>query len=140
MKDKIKELYNKYKEIINYLIFGVLTTIVNFVVYFIFAKLFGIDELLSNIIAWVLSVLFAYTTNRKYVFENKADTKKGILREISSFFACRLFSGVLDNGLFAFLVKGLHINDMIVKLINQVIVTVLNYVFSKWIIFRKNKT
>ena len=69
---KIKELYKKYKEIVNYLIFGVLTTLVNIITYAIFAKLFHVDEVVSNIVAQIISILFAYVTNKIYVFESKS--------------------------------------------------------------------
>ena len=75
-------IYKKNKEIINYLIFGVLTTVVSFVVYFIFAKVFKIDEVISNVISWFFSVLFAFITNKLYVFESKETGKKTLLKEI----------------------------------------------------------
>lgn len=135
--EKIKELYTKYKEIINYLIFGVLTTVVNIVIYAIFARLFHVDEVVSNIIAQIISILFAYVTNKIYVFESKSTKLKDILKEMVSFFGCRIFTAVLDTLLFSFMIKILLINDLIAKCITQVIVIVLNYVFSKLIIFRK---
>lgn len=135
--EKIKELYLKYKEIINYLIFGVLTTVVNIVTYAIFARLFHIDEVISNIIAQILSILFAYVTNKIYVFESKTTNIKEILQELISFFGCRIFTAVLDTAVFTLMVKKIGINDLIAKCITQVIVIVLNYVFSKILIFRK---
>ncbi len=135
--EKFKELYLKYKEIINYLIFGVLTTVVNIVTYAIFARLFHVDEVVSNIIAQIISILFAYVTNKIYVFESKTTNIKDILRELVSFFGCRIFTAVLDTLLFALMVKVMGINDLIAKCVTQVIVIVLNYVFSKILIFRK---
>lgn len=136
--EKIKEMYLKYKEIINYLIFGVLTTVVSFVVYFIFAKVFKIDEVISNVISWFFSVLFAFITNKLYVFESKETGKKTLLKEIISFYLARLFTGVVcDLGVFALMVKTFKINDVLSKLVTQVIVIVLNYVLSKLIVFRK---
>lgn len=135
--EKIKELYLKYKEIINYLIFGALTTVVNIVTYAIFARLFHVDEVVSNIIAQIISILFAYVTNKIYVFESKSTKLKDILREMISFFGCRIFTAVLDTLLFSFMIKILFMNDLIAKCITQVVVIVLNYVFSKLIIFRK---
>lgn len=133
-------IYKKNKEIINYLIFGVLTTVVSFVVYFIFAKIFKIDEVISNGISWFFSVLFAFITNKLYVFESKETGKKTLLKEIISFYLARLFTGVVcDLGVFALMVKTFKINDVLSKLVTQVIVTILNYVFSKLIIFKKNK-
>lgn len=77
MIGKIKELYLKYKEIINYLIFGGLTTIVSFGSYYVSARIMGIDEVVSNVISWILAVLFAYITNKLFVFESKANRKEG---------------------------------------------------------------
>lgn len=131
-------IYKKNKEIINYLIFGVLTTVVSFVVYFIFAKLFKIDSVISNGISWFFSVLFAFITNKLYVFESKEMGKKTLLKEVISFYLARLFTGVVcDLGVFALMVKVFKINDVLSKLVIQVIVTILNYVFSKLIIFNK---
>lgn len=133
-------IYKKNKEIINYLIFGVLTTVVSFVVYFIFAKVFKIDEIISNVISWFFSVLFAFVTNKLYVFESKETGKKTLLKEIISFYLARLFTGVVcDLGVFALMVKMFKINDVLSKLVTQVIVTVLNYVFSKLLVFKNNK-
>ena len=89
--EKIKELIKKNKEIISYLIFGVATTVVSIISYFIFAKIFNINPIISNVLSWLISVLFAYVTNRKYVFESKKTDKKEIIKEIISFFGCRLF-------------------------------------------------
>lgn len=138
--EKIKELYNKYKEVINYLIFGVLATIVNFVSYYIYARIFNIDEVVSSGISWFLSVLFAYITNRIFVFESRKSGVKEIIKEMVSFFLARVLSGILcDVGTFALMVKVLHINDIFAKVVTQVMVVVVNYVFSKVFIFRKEE-
>lgn len=135
---KIKELYLKYKEIINYIIFGGLTTVTNFVVYFICTKLFSIDEVISNGIAWFLSVLFAYITNKIFVFESKKNGFKEIIVEMSSFFLARVLSGICcDVGTFALMVKVFAINDVIAKIVTQIMVIVMNYVLSKLVIFKK---
>lgn len=120
------------KELLMYVIFGVLTTLVNFVVYYISARLLGINYLISNIIAWFLSVLFAYVTNRQWVFESKSPD---ILKECVLFFSGRIFSGAVDTGLMWLFIDILTISDMASKIIIQVIVVILNYVFSKWIVF-----
>ena len=136
--DKIKELYLKYKEIINYLIFGGLSTVVNLGSYFIFARLLGIDEVISSGLSWFCAVLFAYITNKLFVFESKTETKKAFFKEMLSFFAARVISGILcDVGTFALMVKVLKINDVISKLVTQVMVVIVNFVFSKLIIFKK---
>lgn len=138
--EKIKELYLKYKEIINYLIFGGLATVVNFVTYYIVARVIGIDEVVSSGISWFCSVLFAYITNKIFVFDSKTKGIKAFLKEMGSFFLARVVSGILcDVGTFALMVKVLHINDIASKLVTQVMVVIVNYVFSKWFIFKKSK-
>ena len=137
---KLKELYLKYKEIINYIIFGGLTTITNFVVYFICTKLFSIDEVISNGIAWFLSVLFAYVTNKIFVFESKTNTSREFVKEMITFYLSRVLSGALcDVGTFALMVKVLHINDIVSKIVTQVMVVIVNYILSKLVIFKKEK-
>ena len=134
----IKGLYLNYKEVINYLIFGGLTTIVNFVAYCIFARLIGIDEVVSSGLSWVVSVIFAYVTNKIFVFDSKTETKKDVIKECISFFLARIVSGITcDVGTFALMVKVFHINDILSKIVTQVMVVVVNYLFSKFIVFRK---
>lgn len=138
---KIKEIYTKYKEIINYLVFGVLTTLVNFVTYFITAKIIGIDEVISSGISWFCSVLFAYITNKIFVFESKTKGIKEVAKEISSFFLARILSGICcDVGTFAIMVKVFNINDIISKFVTQVMVVIMNYILSKLVIFRKKES
>ena len=120
------------KELFWYVVFGVLTTVVNIVVYFVFTY-FGVNYLVSNIIAWFLSVLFAYATNRRWVFESKSPN---ILKECALFFSGRIFSGVIDTGLMYLFIDILSIGDAVSKIVIQVILVVLNYVISKWIVFK----
>lgn len=131
----MKELIYKNKEILLYLIFGVLTTVVNIVVYYISAELLDIHYLISNALAWFLSVLFAYITNRKYVFNSH---NENIIKEMISFFGSRLATGVLDMTLMWALVNYHLLNDMISKIVVNVIVIVLNYVLSKLVVFKSN--
>ena len=132
----MKELLMKYKEIIMYLVFGVLTTVVNIVVYFLSAELLNINYLISNALAWFLSVLFAYITNIKYVFESSS---QNILKEAVSFFSSRLATGILDMVLMWLFVYFNVVNDVIAKVIVNVIVVVLNYVLSKLVVFKGDK-
>lgn len=139
------------KEIINYIIFGVLTTVVNFAVFWLFNRLLGRDfYLASNVIAWIVAVAFAYITNKIWVFESKVTTVKGILLEVGEFFLARLFSlGVEEAGLLIFvdLLKFKNLSfelftfaitgEMLSKIILAIIVVILNYIFSKFIIFKK---
>ncbi len=130
-------MIKKYKEIILYLIFGVLTTIVNILTYIIFAKVFNFDYLISNLIAWIVSVLFAYITNKLYVFESENNEKKMIIFEIISFFSFRVLSGLIDMTFMYLFVSILAFNDSLMKIITNVIVVILNYIFSKLFIFNK---
>ena len=136
MIQRLIELYMSYKEVIYYLIFGGLTTLVNFIVYFT-VKWVGVEEWISNAISWIIAVVFAYITNKIFVFESKTTEKKEILKEFTSFFMCRAFSGILDIGLFWLLVEKFKFNDVIVKIILQIIVILLNYIFSKLWVFKK---
>lgn len=136
---KVMELYQKYKEVIHYLIFGGLSTVVNFVSYFIAARVIGIEEVTSSAISWFCAVLFAYVTNKLFVFESKTETKKAMVKEMVTFFLARILSGILcDVGSFALMVRVFHVNDIFAKIVTQVMVVVVNYVFSKLFIFRKS--
>lgn len=121
------------KELFMYVVFGILTTLVNIIVYLFFAKVLNVNYLYSNIIAWILSVLFAYITNRIWVFES---TSKNIIGEISLFFGGRLFSGVLDTALMFVFIDLLMLGDLFSKIIIQIIVVIINYLLSKFIIFK----
>ena len=133
----MKELLLKYKEIIAYLFFGGLTTVVNIVVYFICTSVLGLKYLVANAISWVVSVAFAYVTNRTWVFESKVKGFSAILREMTTFVGCRVLSGVMDMAIMFVSVDVIGIPDSAAKFITQVVVVVLNYIFSKLIIFRK---
>lgn len=132
-----KKLIMKYKDIISYLVFGVMTTVVNVVVYWFCSHLLGIVVVASSVIAWTVAVLFAYITNRKWVFYSEASGKKEIIREMISFFSCRFLTGVVD-WLFMFVfVVVLCLNDVIIKVVANILVIVLNYIASKFLIFLK---
>ena len=134
---KLIELYKKYSEIINYLIVGVLTTIVSIVIYAVFTKLFNVNYMISNIISWIGSVSFAYITNKIFVFKSKCDNEKDVLIEVYQFFKYRVFSLLIDILLMYVFVEVIQIDDMISKVIVQFIVVALNYIFSKLFVFKK---
>lgn len=134
---KILNLYTKYSEIINYLIVGVLTTLVSIIIYGLFTKLFHVNYMVSNIISWIGSVSFAYITNKKFVFKSKCDNEKDVFIEIYQFFKYRVFSLVIDILLMYLFVEVFSIDDMIAKVIVQFIVIALNYIFSKLFVFKK---
>ena len=152
---KLKNLLVKYKEVIVYVIFGVLTTIVNFVAFWICQKVIGDTGnlyLFNNAIAWIVGVAFAYITNKLFVFESKSFKPKLLVKECTQFVGARLLSfGVEELGMFIF-VDLLHFEryvitvfnltvdgKMIAKIVLAVIVVIINYFFSKFIIFKKQK-
>ena len=121
------------RELVLYVVFGAFTFFVNIIVYFLFEEVFGVNYLISNVIAWFFSVLFAYITNRTWVFESKSPD---ILKEMSLFFGGRIFSGVVDTVLMYLFIDVMAFGDTISKIVVQIIVIVLNYVFSKLIVFK----
>ena len=150
--DKIKSLFVKYKEIIMYLFFGVLTTAVSWLSYAVFEMLFGLiipdaglKIALANVLSWICAVLFAYITNKIWVFESKSWEKKLLIKEIISFVGSRLLTAPLEwVGVPLLVAVGLDatlfgIDGMIAKVVVSVAVVILNYVFSKLIVFRKSK-
>lgn len=135
--DKIKALVRRYKDVILYIIFGGLTTLVNFLSFTLLYHAFGVSNVASNVVAWVLAVSFAYVTNKLWVFESKSFDKKTLKREIPSFFGARLLTGLMDLAIMYFAVDVFSRNAMVWKLISNGIVILLNYVASKLIIFKK---
>ena len=135
----LMQLIKKYKDILLYGIFGVLTTVVNIVTYWVAAHPLGLSVMVSTVIAWIAAVLFAYVTNRKWVFHSQAEGTKEIVQEIVSFFTCRLATGVVDWTCMFIFVDLLHFNDVIIKAAANVLVIILNYVASKLVIFKKRK-
>ena len=133
----MKILYQKYKDVIPYAIFGILTTLVNIVSYWFFAHPLKVAVMPSTLIAWFLAVLFAYLTNRKWVFHSTASSLSEIKKEILSFFVCRLATGVLDWVCMFVFVDLLGFYDVIIKVIANILVIVLNYVASKRVIFKR---
>lgn len=134
---KIIDLLKKYKELIQYGFWGVMTTLVNYIVYFGCTKLVGVDYLISNVIAWCVAVAFAFVTNKVFVFASKAWSGKQLLWEFGSFVSARILSGVMETGLLWLLVEQLHFSDSVIKIVAGVLVVIINYFFSKLIIFRK---
>lgn len=136
---RIKDIYSKYKDIIPYAFFGVLTTIINIVTYYVMAHFFGLTIMISTVFAWLLAVLFAYVTNRKWVFHSGADTTETIITEILSFFSCRVATGIVDWACMWVFVDVLHFNDVVIKSMANVLVIVLNYIASKLLIFKRKE-
>lgn len=135
----MKEIIKRNREIISYLIIGVLTTIVSLISYYLLTITIlspnnPLELTIANIISWIISVLFAYITNRKYVFQSK---DKNILKEASKFTISRVTTLIIDILLMFIFVSILHFNDKIIKLLVQIIIIILNYIFSKLLVFKK---
>ncbi len=134
---KIKQLLTKYQAIVLYGVFGVLTTLVNIASYWLMAHPLGMGTMVSTVLAWVFSVLFAYVTNRRWVFHSRATGAEAIVKEIVSFFACRVATGVIDWACMFVFVELLHFNDVIIKVLANIVVIILNYVGSRLFVFRQ---
>ena len=146
------DLFKKYQEPILYIVFGVLTTLVNILVYYLLADIASIYYLIANVIAWVVSVLFAFVTNKIFVFESKSWKASIVLPEMGGFFLARIATGVVDMVLMWLLIDVCLLGEMkfalpmtavtlsgemFAKILVNVVVIVLNYVASKLWIFRK---
>ncbi|NIK78359.1 putative flippase GtrA [Paenibacillus castaneae] len=127
------------REIITYIIFGILTTAINLIVYVILTKVSGIDYRIATTIAWIVSILFAFITNKIFVFRNVNRGVFLIVRELMLFVAFRVLSFVLDIILLIALIQILQMDDLISKVITNVLVVILNYIASKVYIFKSSK-
>ena len=130
--------YNKYREVLLYLLFGGLTTLINIIAFYFLRKV-SVSLYTSNVVAWILSVLFAFVTNKVFVFESKNQKLKENIKEVVSFFAFRILSLIFDMAFMYVLVKLLTANEMISKVVSNIFVIILNYLFSKLFIFKKKK-
>lgn len=137
MGEKLKALFVKYYDILVYLIFGVLTTVVNYLVYLPCYNLLGLSSSLSNVIAWAAAVAFAFLTNKPFVFRSHDWSAKTVIPELARFIGTRLGSGGLETLILFVFVDMLGMNGNLWKLITSVLVVVLNYVGSKLLVFRK---
>lgn len=136
MIQKIKAMIVKYWEVLIYLVFGVLTTVVNYVIYLPVYNILGLSAALSNAIAWVGAVAFAYLTNKPFVFKSHDWSLKTVVPELTKFVGCRVASGVAETLILLVTVDIFHFNGNIWKLFTSVIVVVLNYIGSKLFVFR----
>lgn len=137
MIEWIKKMWKKYQDIFWYCFFGGLTTIVNLVIFYVFNDMFALHYSVANLIAWIGAVLFAYVTNRIWVFKSKVRKLTGIVKEMVTFFGFRVVSLLMEMAIMFVLIDLIGVSEMITKLITQVVVVIANYVFSKWIIFKK---
>ena len=138
MIQKIKAMIVKYWEVLIYLVFGVLTTVVNYVIYLPVYNILGLSAALSNAIAWVGAVAFAYLTNKPFVFKSHDWSAKTVVPELTKFVGCRLGSGVMETAIIFVTVDLLSWDGNVMKLVTSVLVVIINYVASKLVVFRKN--
>ena len=140
LKEKVGDiLKSNNKEIFNYLVFGVLTTLVNYVSYFGATRCLKINYIVANIIAWLISVVFAYVTNKFWVFEDKSLEIKKLVKEVFMFFAARVMSGGVETLMLFIFVTLLGFDDGVIKIFASVFVVIFNYVVSKFFIFNGEK-
>ena len=138
--EKIRKLIDKYWDILSYLFFGGLTTLINFIVYFPLYNWFNMSAVLSNVIAWVVAVSFAFLTNKPFVFKSHDWSRKVVAAELSKFVGCRIGSGLFETLLIWIFVDVLIWNGNLIKIVVSVLVVLLNYISSKWVVFvRKEK-
>ena len=135
---KLADWYRKHQEGMRYLIFGALTTLVNIVAYSILYYAFHINNATSNVIAWIIGATFAYVTNKLYVFNSKVNSKRELIKEIVYFYGCRLLTLAVDEGIMILTVDKFGWNALLMKIVANIIVIILNFIFSKILIF-KNK-
>ena len=138
MMKKIIELFFKYKAPILYVIFGGITTVINIVTYWLCYDIISMNNDISNILAWIFSVLVAYITNKIWVFESVTRCFKALIYEMVSFVSCRIATGLIDLAIMHIAVVMLHLPGVPFKVIANIIVIILNYVASKLFIFRKD--
>ena len=137
MTDTLRTLLQKHREIVSYIFWGVMTTAVNYAAYFLLRNVFLVPLVAGNAAAWAVSVLFAYFTNKLFVFRSKDWAWRVALRELWQMVASRIFSLGLETGILWLFVEKLLLNEFIVKLAANVLVVIVNYVLSKFIIFNK---
>ena len=136
--DMLKVLLRQHRDLIAYLFFGVLTTAVNYVIYLPCYNLLGLSAAVSNVIAWVAAVAFAYLTNKPFVFKSHDWSMETVLPELTKFVGCRVGSGLLETAIIFLTVDCLMWNGNVMKLITSGMGVVLNYVGSKLLVFRKD--
>lgn len=136
--EKLKQLWKKHKELILYVFFGGCTTLINIISYFACRELMHLPVVPADVLAWLVSVIFAYVTNKLFVFESKSWRLMLVLKEGAAFLAARVFSLGLDVAMLYVTVTVLGWWELPMKVLANVVVIVINYIFSKWIIFRKD--
>ncbi len=133
----LKKLFQKYYDVLSYLFFGVLTTAVNYLVFLPCHNWLHLAATVSNVIAWVVAVAFAYLTNKPFVFKSHDWSAKTVVPELTKFVSCRIGSGLLETAILFVTVDWLAMDGNRWKLITSVLVVILNYVASKLVVFKK---
>ena len=136
MIKKIRDLVEKYWDILSYLFFGVLTTVVNWLVYFPLYNWAGVSAAVSTAIAWVVAVAFAFVTNKPFVFKSYDWSAKTVKSELTKFLGCRIGSGVMELVIIWLSVDVLRLDGNLMKIIVSVLVVILNYIGSKLLVFK----
>lgn len=137
MGKKLRGFIEKYRDILSYLFFGGLTTVVSFLTYALFYYIAGFSATVSNGLSWVLAVGFAYLTNKPFVFKSHDWSMKTVLPELGAFVGCRIGSGLLETAFLALTVDWLGWNSLWMKVVASIMVVILNYIGSKLLVFRK---
>ncbi|MDD6157387.1 MAG: GtrA family protein [Lachnospiraceae bacterium] len=127
----------KHKAFIMYAIFGVLTTLINLMAYYVLYNVLAWGNMSSTALAWFIAVIFAFITNKKWVFDSQSMALKVLVYELLTFFACRIATGILDMAVMYVAVDVMSWNEMVWKLLSNIIVILLNFVASKLVIFKK---
>lgn len=134
---KIRELIQKHWDILSYLFFGGLTTVVNYLVYFPLYNWLQLSATVSNAVAWVFAVVFAYLTNKPFVFKSFDWSAKTVIPELTKFVGCRIGSGAVETVLLLLCVDWLKWDGNLMKILTSIIVVIINYIASKLLVFRK---
>lgn len=137
MHQKLRRVIASHMDIVSYLFFGALTTIVNYLVYFPLYNLLGLSAVLCNAIAWIVSVVFAFLTNKPFVFKSHDWSPKTVMHELVKFLGCRIVSGLAESAIIFVTVDLMLLNGNLWKILTSVLVIVLNYIGSKLFVFRR---
>ena len=135
----MRKFLEKYRDVLSYLFFGVLTTVVNYLIYLPCYNLLGWSAGVSNVLAWIVAVAFAFSTNKPFVFKSRDWSMDVVWPELIKFVGCRIGSGVLETATLFICVDWLDWNGNIWKLITAVLVIILNYIGSKFLVFKNKK-
>lgn len=132
----ISDVLRNNKQFLLYLFFGVCTTAINTACYWLLYNVLKLSNIISTILAWLIAVVFAFVINKIYVFESKQLNSTECIKEAVSFFGCRVITGVLDVLIMAIAIDLLQWNALLWKLISNILVTIINYIASKYLIFK----